>query len=231
MPKLEGITVSVDYGDFLQECLPYNKKHFDYYIVITSPKDQHTQEICKKEGVDCLVTDAFYYGGTPFNKGLALSLGLQRLKHNEWVIIHDGDTCLPFDLRDKLKLEKYNKELMYGCSRKFIPTYKKWLECLKNKENFEKYESIPGFGVGFYQLFHRQASVLKNIHPNEIYPSYPTAEMTDIAFLYRWCPPPHPKPEKLDFDCYHLSNCHGAAHSGRKNSKINELKKPFKEMR
>lgn len=228
-PILDGLTVCVDYSDFLEEVIVFNKKHFNKYVVITSNKDIKTQNICKKENVGCFITDSFYENNNPFNKGLAISLAIKKYQFKDWLLIHDGDICLPFDLKENLNFEKMDIEKMYGCSRKFIPTYNEWKKCLSDKNNFNKYKRFEGYGCGFFQLFNMNSSIIKNCKDEYIYPPYPTAEFTDIAFLYRWCPPPDPKPEKLDMDCYHLTVGHGTAHSGRYNSKIEEFKKPFKE--
>lgn len=230
MSKITGITVCVNYSDFLEETIKFNKKHFDRYIVITDIVDTKTKKICEIENVECYLTNAFYSEkGSTFNKGLALSIILGRLKFEDWICIHDADTCLPFNFREELDLKNMDIEKMYGCSRKFIPTYKDWQEGLKDNKYFDKYESIPGWGCGFMQFFNADSKVFKENKHKYIYGSYPTAEQCDIHFLYHWCAPPDPKPEKLNMDCYHLSIYHGTAHSGRENSKVEEFKKDFKE--
>jgi hypothetical protein len=229
---LEGITVCVDYSDFLEETIKFNKKHFDRYIVVTSSSDRKTQELCIKEGVHFSRTDSFWYHEAKFNKGLALSTILaDDMKLNGWICIHDADVCLPFNFREKLKLNGMDIEKMYGCSRKFIPTYKDWQAGLKNEKYFDRYKSYPGYGCGFMQLFNTNSKIFKEKRDKTIYGSYPTAEQCDIHFLYHWCPPPNPMPERLDMDCYHLTLAHGTAHAGRHNSIIEEFKKDFKDQK
>lgn len=58
--KLECVVVCVDYSDFLNWTLPFNRQLFDKMIVVTAPHDTRTQQICEKWYVECLVTDVFY---------------------------------------------------------------------------------------------------------------------------------------------------------------------------
>lgn len=227
---LTGLTVCVDYSDFFEEVLKINKTCFDRYVIITSLKDKKTQELCRQNNLECFITDSFYENTCLFNKGLALSLALEQLNFSGWIVIHDADTAMSFDFRDKISSDMdINK--IYGGSRKFIPTYKEWIECLKNHDNFNKYESIPGVACGFLQIFSMESEVIKNCLGKEyIYPPFPTAEQTDILFLYRFCPPPDPKPEKLDITCFHLG-IHGMAHEGRGNSKNPAFRTNFKDMK
>lgn len=45
--RIEAITVSVNYDDFLAETLPLNRPLFDDMIVVTTPEDVETQRICR----------------------------------------------------------------------------------------------------------------------------------------------------------------------------------------
>jgi hypothetical protein len=229
-PKLNGITTCVDYSDFLEETIVYNKLHFDRYIVVTSPQDTKTQELCKKESVELYITDAFHRNNQPFNKGLALSEALKDSKLSGWIIVHDCDTCLPFNFKDLIDFKSMDIQKIYGGSRKFIPTYREWRECLDDPSKFNQYKSIIGTACGFCQIFNTESNAYKQNINNNIYGSFPTANFCDIHFLYHWCPPPHPKPEHLNFDCYHLTEFHGTAHAGRFNSTNQEFKKEFKDI-
>ena len=53
--RIEAVTVSSNYSDFLAETLPHNLRHFDHYIVITRQDDAQTQQLCRKLGVECRV--------------------------------------------------------------------------------------------------------------------------------------------------------------------------------
>ena len=42
----EGLTVSVNYGDYLALTLPENVSQFDRFVVVTSPDDKQTAKSC-----------------------------------------------------------------------------------------------------------------------------------------------------------------------------------------
>lgn len=44
---LEGLSVCVDYADFLRETLPHNLAHFDRFVVVMSYADRETQALCQ----------------------------------------------------------------------------------------------------------------------------------------------------------------------------------------
>ncbi len=54
---LEGVTVSVNYADFLDETLSRNLDHFDEFAVVTAADDRATQAVCQRHGVICVKTD------------------------------------------------------------------------------------------------------------------------------------------------------------------------------
>ena len=51
---LEGLAVSVGYGDFLETTLQRNLDHFDNFVVVTSYDDAATQAVCARHGVTCV---------------------------------------------------------------------------------------------------------------------------------------------------------------------------------
>lgn len=67
---LEGVTVCVNYADFLDVTLTHNLAHFDEFVVVTSHGDRQTQLVCAKHSVTCIETDVFHERrGDAFNKG------------------------------------------------------------------------------------------------------------------------------------------------------------------
>ena len=73
---LEGLAVSVGYGDFLETTLQRNLDHFDNFVVVTSYDDASTQAVCAA-GVTCVQTDHHRDDGAAFNKGLLMTFGLR----------------------------------------------------------------------------------------------------------------------------------------------------------
>src|ERR1700710_2150336 len=74
--KLEAISISVNYADFLDEMLLRNMHHFDTFVVVTTHADKATQAVCAKHGVICVPTDAMTERGDTINKGLGINLRL-----------------------------------------------------------------------------------------------------------------------------------------------------------
>jgi glycosyltransferase involved in cell wall biosynthesis len=176
MHKIELIITCVNRVSFLKETLPLNKGRFDNVVVVTSPSDYETQLLCKKEEVDCLPTNVFYKDGAPFNKGHGINYGLERLKYNEWVVLADCD-ILFLPLHNKLFRDPtLNKELLYGCPRIIIKARTEYLEFLKQGTFFpESLDLGPlinrnpsELGVGFFQMFHRDATAIQSSISKEV---------------------------------------------------------------
>jgi glycosyltransferase involved in cell wall biosynthesis len=96
--KIQALTVSVNYADFL-ECIAPNRRHFDRWLVVTDEKDTRTQEVCRQHGMDVLFSKRLYEKGAAFHKAAALNEGLAALDQNAWVAVMDSDILLPHDFR------------------------------------------------------------------------------------------------------------------------------------
>jgi hypothetical protein len=69
---IEAVTVCVGYADFLAETLRANRPHLDRLIIVTSPDDHDTLDLCHDHNLEVIVTRDFYRGGDVFNKGRAI---------------------------------------------------------------------------------------------------------------------------------------------------------------
>lgn len=93
---MKALTVSVGYADLLAITLPHVAALCDRVLVITSPDEQATAEVCGEfANVDVFRTDAFYRGRATFNKGLAIEEGLDVLGRTGWLWLWDADIVLP----------------------------------------------------------------------------------------------------------------------------------------
>ena len=92
---LNGVTVCVDFDDILEHTLPYNRLHYERFVVVTATHDERTQALCRRFHVDCLITDVFYERGTAFNKWAGLELGLDHLGRSGWINVLDCDILIP----------------------------------------------------------------------------------------------------------------------------------------
>jgi len=244
--KIEAVVVCVDYSDFLEYTIADNLQHLDRMVVVTHSRDNLTQRICNKYGVDCIKTEVFHDEGDKFNKGRAINLGLSHLRHDDWILIIDADILLPHRFRHMLEMAKLNKENIYGCDRLNSLTFENWSE---NKDNtipqhlwrfmvtpqpefplgsrlvHNEYGWLP---IGYFQLW--------SASKNRLYPIVcGSSEHSDVLFAVQW-----PREKRIllpEFFCYHLESeglaQMGVNWQGRKTkpfgkSKIN--KQPLKDI-
>lgn len=96
---LNAILVSVDYTDFLRLTLPWNRRHFDRVMVVTSTADQvNVLPVARENGCQVYATDSFYCDGANFNKWAAMEEGLDALGREGWLCIMDADVLWPREI-------------------------------------------------------------------------------------------------------------------------------------
>ena len=100
--KIEAVTVCVDYSDFLREAIEPNFSQLDDWVVVTTPEDRQTQNLCREFGIRSVVTDVFTDRGEHFNKARGINLGIAHLHYADWVLHLDGDIVLPHRFRHML---------------------------------------------------------------------------------------------------------------------------------
>jgi glycosyltransferase involved in cell wall biosynthesis len=126
--KLQCLTVSVNYSDFILHTLPANKALFDRWVVVTDTKDLRTKELCDEHGVLCIQTDVFYEGGAFFNKYAGINEGLKYIDDDAWVLFLDSDIVLHHEMRRTLISLKLDPTCLYGVDRLNIQGVKMWEE-------------------------------------------------------------------------------------------------------
>ncbi len=188
--RLSYVTTCVHYLDRLRVAHHHNLGQFDDYIIVTSPQDIETvgwTQVHKE--VTPVYTDAFYRNGAVFNKGLALSEGLNALQATlaeqgarpEWVAIMDADTFVPHDWREQLKRANLDKEWMYGARRVLLPTWADY-EGLWTR-GIESYTVPDGFGFGWLQLFHWDSTAFQSLPQGAWYPQ--GRDCTEVDWKFR----------------------------------------------
>ena len=144
---LRGIVVCVNYDDLLAITLERNMRHLQECLVVTSPADHKTKELCKDiPGVRVYETDAFYRFGAKFNKGLAMEEGFDALGRHGWILIWDADTLFPDDIS-----HDYQPGNLYNAHRLIMPTPKTWTPEYNWSKALASHD--PSF-PGYFQLFH-----------------------------------------------------------------------------
>lgn len=204
--KLQAVTVSVNYSDFLVHTLEENKNIFDKWIIITDTTDHKTVTLCKEYeqyNVVCIQTDVFYTKGI-FNKFAAINEGLKLIDKDAWVLFLDSDIVLPTETYRVLDNLNLDKTVIYGLDRLNCTGLKQWNEYktgnttlienwilktngLEMGSRLVHYYGQEGENgrfegwrpLGFFQLAHREA-----------FESYPQnslgADHCDLEFARLW---------------------------------------------
>ena len=213
--KIEALTICVGYADILAWTLPYNKSHFDRFVVVTSSKDIATQKLCQYYHVECIITDVFYEGGG-FNKGKGINKGLEVLDKDGWVVHMDADIYLPPRTREILHLLPLSPDGLYSIDRANVMGFDEWihfLECPHNQHSNNGFMYVEhkhgarllnldrdGYvNIGYFQLWSPTHSSINR------YPDFHTgADRNDTLFAYNWKRENrHLIPEII---CYHLES-------------------------
>lgn len=232
--KLEAITISVNYADFLDEMLYRNKHHFDTFVVVTTHADKATQGVCAKHNVICVQTDAMTERGDTINKGHGINLGLAYMRQTGWILHLDSDIFLPDDFRNMLDKSRLQDDCIYGADRVNIVGRDSFTK-LQGSENYKRqfhhrylldvphdaplgarlihneYGYCP---IGFFQLW--------NAKDHNRYPfNQGGAEHTDVLFALQW--PINKRVLLPTVICYHVESepaKMGTNWNGRKTKKF-----------
>jgi hypothetical protein len=182
--KLEAVTVSVGYADFLRETIPYTLPQVDRWLIVTDGKDEATRAVCQQHGLEFLATDDFYRDGTRFDKARGIDRGLQLLSHSDWVLHLDADIVLPPHTRHTLRAAALDPSAIYGADRVMVRGWDRW-QRLKASGFLERHGRSHHFNVcfpggfdvgarwadvhqgyvpiGFFQLFHGPAAIDRGV--------------------------------------------------------------------
>lgn len=196
---LEAVVVCVNYSDFLSHTLPYNKSMFNHMVVVTTPEDKGTQDVCQFYNVQCLITDVFTENGDPFNKAKGINFGLQHLSKKGWVVHLDADIYLPPLTRGILERIELDPKNLYGVDRMMCPNYEEWIKFMSYPRQTHtgwvyihptvfpmgvrigEYMSKGYEPIGFFQLWNPSGSNVFE-YPEE----HGAADRTDVLFAKKW---------------------------------------------
>lgn len=155
---MRAYVVSVDYTDLLRLTLPYNRKHFDQVIIVTSPKDTpDIFSLASQYKADVVVTDLFYANGAIFNKWAALEYAMDVAGRDGWTVLLDADIVWP----KVTDLERYLRPGYLYCPRRLmcdpapleIPSEERW------QRIYPLHPQVREF-AGYSQIFHGSDPVL-----------------------------------------------------------------------
>lgn len=201
---IQAVTVCVGYADFLKEAIPFNLHHFKRWVIVTTPKDHETRELCRRHGIFCLLTEEVYRDGSEFSKGRAIIRGIDHLAADGWVLHLDADIVLPQNFGRALESAHLDKECIYGCDRVMVKSYSAWHR-LKHggylQHDFHCRVNFPaGFEVGarwanheygycpigFFQLWHSTCDLYKGMHTRPYPMHHGDAARSDIQHSLQW---------------------------------------------
>lgn len=163
--KPKGLVVCVDYADLLAITLRSNIQHLSECLIVTTPQDTQTRELCKSiPRVHTYVTDAFYRDnpvpGRPiFNKGRAVEEAFDVLGRDGWILIHDADILLP----DTMRLENLQWDILYGAPRRMVEEPDQWDPNVP--WNYYGVRDDNKRVIGYFQLFHASSPFLQGKRP------------------------------------------------------------------
>lgn len=184
----------MNYADFL-ECIAPNVKHFDRWLVVTHESDTRTQEVCRRFGMEVLLSQRLYENGAVFHKAAALNEGLEALDQDGWVAVMDSDILLPHDFRERLEFQALDKECLYGLGGRRICNTLHEFTTLAASEPWADNLIHTTFVIGFFNLFH--LSQERNRYPDDVSTD---ASTYDVVFSDRF---PAPLRRYLPFVCLH----------------------------
>jgi hypothetical protein len=119
MDEIVGITVCINYSDYLEDTLPHNRYMFKDFWVITEEADVKTIDLAKKHNCTLHFTKQRKANGAIFNKS-AMIREVQQILHNtcknKWILIIDAD-CYISNTFSYIDLLKLNKSYIYGLHR------------------------------------------------------------------------------------------------------------------
>lgn len=115
--KIHGLTVCVNYADFLTLSIERWKKGLVSLTIVTDSKDVATAALATKVNANLFQTDVFYERGAKFNKGAALEQARKLLPWEDWFLFFDADV-IP-EPHWKLVLENFapSPGALYGAVR------------------------------------------------------------------------------------------------------------------
>lgn len=204
---LRAILVCVDYADFLEITLPWNRKHFSEILVVTSRNDQRTSDTAHRyASAEVFYTDAFYENGAHFNKWRALEEGLDFRGRKGWICIMDPDILWPRGL--DLDSMTFEKGKLYTPLCRIM---KDLSQPIPSEEHWDQFPLRPNQTewAGYSQIFHADDPVLGEPPWHET--DWTHAGGADSFFQRKW-----PKECKVrpGFEALHLGP-HGVNWHGR----------------
>jgi hypothetical protein len=199
---IDGVTVCLDYSDFLAETLPLNIRQCDRFVVVTAPEDLATQRVCDFYNVDVVLTDVFQSRWGEFHKAKGINAGLDWLAADAgfagWVLHLDADIVLAPRTKTLLDHANLPKDVLHGADRVSVPNAQAWaaFKALPVSQHdgyhvsLEPFKVMPRFNAwhlggyappGYFQLWHPHTTGVTR-YPDE----HSNGDKTDVLHCAQW---------------------------------------------
>lgn len=170
-----AFTVCVDYGDILELTAHRNRHHFSEWLVVTTPDDQRTIDLCQQFDLTAVLTAAFYDDGADFNKWKALNIALRSRVHvGEWFAVLDADVVWPTQVDQTF----FRQSRLYTPQRRMFPS----IQSAPEEKEWLKYPAVREEFAGFTQIFHPSDPRSRDLYEE----NWRHAGGADTFFQRRW---------------------------------------------
>lgn len=154
LPRIHGLTVCVDYAEYLTVTGPLWLKGLTSLTIVTAGHDARTIKTIRllnalpyRPQLSLFITEAFTRDGASFNKGLAMEEAREVMPWEDWILFFDIDVAPPKNWLYKFG-ERLQMGYLYGATRLQTPA----VECIGDP-------TMPAvdddrLGYGYFQLFH-----------------------------------------------------------------------------
>lgn len=139
--KISGLTVCVSYADYLAKSIDRWVTGLDSLLVVSTPTDSETFNLCQFHKCSLYQTEVFYQNGAVFNKGAAISEAVEACNWlDDWNLIFDADIIPLPHWRGIVETSGIQPGNLYGAKRVMED----------GSDNRHDYFELPGY----FQLFH-----------------------------------------------------------------------------
>jgi hypothetical protein len=144
--KIEVVTVSINYSDYLERCIDQNCSLLDRWIIVTSKTDIKTRDLCSQfDKIDIVLTKVPFVPGQTFPKGRMINEGFDEFYGWEWLAHMDSDICLPSNMRSVMDHMELEEDCLYGFDYRWMIG--------PNGERI-RYMAPTERILGYWQMFH-----------------------------------------------------------------------------
>ncbi len=201
---IEAVTVSVGYGDFLAVAAAENRGLLDRWVVVTTPADEETREVCRRFNLETVLTEEFEREGPgAFAKARGINRGLAMLSAGAWRLHLDADVVLPPTFRLQLDQAHLDEQGLYGCDRVMVRSWQEWQQFRTSgwlPQDYHARTNVPPFPlgtrwtsphdgyvpIGFFQLWHAAADEWRGIRHRRYPERHGNAARSDVQFGLQW---------------------------------------------